>query len=917
MTDLVLDSKIRVPRRRRTAVGRPRLLRRLDEATHTPLTFVSAPAGFGKTTLLTEWLATEPAAAGAAWVSLDVSDNDPVVFWRYVVAAVHAVRPQVATRAHDLLTAAQTPTDAMLAVLLNDLAALDADLILVLDDFHVVTSLEVRDHLTVFLERLPDQVHVVIAGRSDPALPLARWRASGDLLEIRASDLRFTFEEAMTYLRDVSGLGLDADDVALLEDRTEGWIAALQLAALSMRGRHDLSGFISGFAGDDRFVVDYLVEEVLSRQAEPVRRFLLRTSVLAQMEASLCDAVVGQGGSQAMLASLERDNLFVVPLDDRRHAYRYHHLFGDVLRARLLDEEPAHVAELHARASRWCETHGDLDEAFRHALEAGDVERAADLLEVAVPALTRARREVTLRARMAAIPDDVLRLRPVLNLGHVGALMVRGELDGVDRRLAEVERWLTAGDLHPTDVTQRPVVVDHDAFEQLPAGVAVYRAAHALLTGDVAGTLEHAHSALALAREDNHVLRGSAAALLGLAHWHRGDLEPAQQWYRDSISQLHRAGNLSDVLGCSLALADIQQTMGRLADALSTFQEGLRLGTAQDPPLRGTSDMHVGLARVLGEMGDLTGAMSHLQDAQGLGEHAGLPQNAYRWRLESARIREAQGDIPEALHLIGEAEEVFTTDFSPDVRPLKAVRARLHLVQGELVPVAAWARDALLGTGDAPAYLREYEHLTLVRLHLARARAGQSDDLDDTIALLGRLEVAAVDGGRIGSVIEILALRALALQAAREDGAALATLARAVEHAAGPGYVRVFLDEGTPILVLLQQLARRADAPDHAHRLLAVARGTAPSEARAQATLPSSPTPTLVEPLSARELDVVRLLASDLDGPEIARALVVSVNTVRTHTKNIYSKLGVNSRRAAVRRARELGFLGDAGPGPR
>lgn len=917
MTGIVLDGKIRVPRQRRDAVDRPRLLHRLADATRTPLTVVSAPAGFGKTTLLTQWLATRPTAGGAAWVSLDASDDDPVVFWRYVVAAVHVVRPQVAARAHDLLTAGRSSTDAVLAVLLNDLAILDQDLVVVLDDAHTVTSPEVRDHLAVFLERLPDRVHVVIAGRSDPALPLARRRAGGDLLEIRADDLRFTLGEATTYLGDVSGLGLDADAVALLEDRTEGWIAALQLAALSMRDRPDLPGFIAGFAGDDRYVVDYLVEEVLSRQPEPVRRFLLRTSVLARMEASLCDAVVDQGGSRAVLAALERDNLFVVPLDDRRHAYRYHHLFGDVLRARLLDEEPGLVVDLHARASRWYETRGDPDEAFRHALEAGDVERAADLLEVAVPALTRDRREATVRARMAAIPDEVLRLRPVLHLGYVAALMARGEIAEVDRRLTEIGHWLTADDRDPADVAEHPVVVDREAFAQLPGGVAVYRAARTLLTGDVTGTIEHARRVLDLVREDDHVLRGSASGLLGLAHWHRGELAAAERLYHDAIGHLRRAGNLSDALGCSLALADIQQTAGRLDDARTTFEEGLRLGTTPDPPLRGTGDLHVGLARVLTETGDLTGAVAHLEAAQELGEHAGLPQNAYRWRLESARVRAAQGDVPAALHLIGEAEGVFTTDFSPDVRPLPAVRARLHLIQGDLGSVAAWARGAGVGTQDAPSYLREYEHLTLVRLHLARARAGQVDHLDDTVALLGRLEVAALDGGRTGSVVEILALRALALQAAREDRAALAALARAVELAAAHGFVRVFLDEGTPVLVLLQHLARRADAPDHTRHVLAVARGTAPAGARGRAALPVAPPRTPVEALTARELDVVRLLASDLGGPEIARELVVSINTVRTHTKSIYAKLGVTSRRAAVRRARELGFLGVAGGDPR
>lgn len=906
MTDLVLDSKIRVPRRRRAHVDRPRLLSRLRDAAQSPLTVVSAPAGFGKTTLLTEWLASDPAAAGAGWLSLDLSDNDPVVFWRYMVAALHAVRPQAAARAQELLTAAQTPTDAVLPVLLNDLASMDEDLVLVLDDFHVVESVEVRDQLVVFLEHLPDRVHVVIAGRTDPALPLARWRVRGDLVEVRAGDLRFTAREAATYLTEVAGLSLNASDMASLEDRTEGWIAALQLAGLSMRGRQDVSGFIANFAGDDRFVVDYLVEEVLARQPERTRRFLLHTSVLSQMEGSLCDAVVGEEGSHAVLGSLERDNLFVVPLDDRRHAYRYHHLFGDVLRARLLDEEPEQVGVLHARASRWYETHSESGEAFRHALAGSDVERAADLLEADIPALSRARQEVTLRARMEAIPDEVLRARPVLNVGYVGALMVGGDLQGVDRRLAEVERWLSPDGTATTG--ERPVVVDAAAFGELPAAVAMYRSAQALLSGDVTATLGHAHRVMELAQQGNDAIRGSAAGLLGLGHWYNGELDDADRWYSDSITALHRAGNLPDVLGCSLALADVQLAQGRLEDAIATFRSGLRLGTAHDPPLRGTADMHVGLARLLGERGDLDAARAHLETAHDLGEHTGLPQNAYRWHLESARVREADGDVTGALLLVDEAEQVFTTDFSPDVRPLAAVRARLHVTRGHLEPVEAWARARRLTADDDPTYVREFEHLTLVRLLLARAREGDRRQLRDAMRLLNRVEVAAADGGRAGSVVEALALRALAHQIVGDERSAVETLARAAAQSQVPGYVRLFLDEGAPMLTLLRALANRSDAPSHCRRILAAARPAGRTAAPRQA---------LVEPLSAREIEVVRLLASDLDGPNIARTLVVSVNTVRTHTKSIYTKLGVNSRRAAVRRAQELGLLAPPGaPGP-
>ncbi len=906
MTDLLLDSKIRVPRRRRAHVDRPRLHQRLDRLTDTPLTLVSAPAGFGKTTLLTEWLAADPTGGGCvAWFSLDPRDNDPAVFWRYLVGAVRSAAPDAGQQAHALVQAGHATTDGVLAVLLNDLGTLDHDLLVVLDDFHVVESAEVREQVTFFLEHLPAQVHVVIAARADPPLPLARWRARGDLVELRAADLRFTAEETAAYLGDVLGLPLGDGDLERLDARTEGWIAALQLAGLSMQGREDVSGFIAGFAGDDRFVVDYLVEEVLERQPDAVRRFLLRTSVLSRMEGSLCDAVLGADGSDAVLVSLERANLFVVPLDDRRHSYRYHHLFGDVLRARLLAEEPAAVPSLHHRASLWYEAHGDLGEAIRHASAGGDPARAADLLETALPSLRRARQEATLRTWIEAIPDDVLRLRPVLSVGYAGALMVRGELEGVERRLLDAERWL-ADPVASPDRSPDPaagggmVVVDTEAFGDLPGAIAVYRAGQALVSGDLAATEVHARRVLAVARADDHVARGSAAGLAGLARWSTGDLDEAHRWYEDSIAHLRTAGHLSDVLGCSLALADIQVAQGRLTDAMTTLGSGLRLGTEHDPPLRGTADMHVGLARLRHERDERDAARDHLRAAAELGDHAGLPQNAYRWRLETARLREADGDLVGALALLDEAEPVVTTDFSPDVRPLAAVRARLEIARGRLDRAMAWAQERGLTADDEPSYVREFEHLTLARVLLALGRQGPREHRTRAARLLDRLGAAAADGGRTGTALEVLALQALVHAADGDRASALAALRGAVGAAEPHGFVRVFLDEGAPMAALLRELVTRPDAPHHVHRLV----GPAPAGDRVAAG-----SGTLPERLSARELEVLRLLTTDLDGPEIAGALVVSMNTVRTHTKNIYAKLGVNNRRAAVSRARELGLL--------
>ena len=408
---------------------------------------ISAPAGFGKTTLLAGWLAAGPAGPGgerrAAWRSLDERDNDPASFWTYVIAALRTVAPGIGESALALLQAPQPPpVETLLTALLNDLAAVAGDIVLVLDDYHVIDVREVQDGMAFLLDHLPPRLHVVIASRADPALPLARLRARGELAEIRAAELRFTPDEAAAYLNEMMGLGLTAPDVAALEGRTEGWIAALQLAALSMQGRDDVAGFIAGFAGDDRYVVDYLAEEVLQRQPGRVQAFLLQTSILGRLSGPLCDAVTGQGGGKAMLEALDRGNLFLVPLDDRRRWYRYHHLFADVLQARLLDEQPGQVPELHRRASGWYERSGEQSAAIGHALAAEDFERAADLVELAIPAMRRTRQEATIFSWLKALPDGVIRVRPVLSVGLAGALLAGGEFDGVEARLRDAERGL-------------------------------------------------------------------------------------------------------------------------------------------------------------------------------------------------------------------------------------------------------------------------------------------------------------------------------------------------------------------------------------------------------------------------------------------------------------------------------------------
>lgn len=874
-----IATKLHPPRRRRTLIVRPRLRDLANRSRHRALTLVSAPAGFGKTTLVADWFAADGATA---WLSLDPRDDDPARFWTYVVAALEAAAPDLGSDAASLLQSPGVPLDVVVATLINDLETASQNLVLVLDDYHLIASPEIHESVAFLLEHLPPQIRLVIATRADPPLPLASLRADGDLLEIRAADLRFTPDEAGAYLSDAMDLTLTADDVEVLGARTEGWIAALQLAALSMQGRDDPSAFVAEFAGDDRFILDYLADEVLERQSSEIRDFLLATSILTRLTGPLCTAVTGLDDAKAILEQLERSNLFLVALDDRRTWYRYHHLFGDVLRARLLDDHADRVPELHRRACDWYAANGEPHEAIVHALSADDPARAAELIERVAQAMQQTRQETQLRSWLEALPHDLFADRPVLAMALVGARMATGDATGLDPLLESVDSWL--------DRDEPPIVFDEVAHRRLPAMAAVHRSGLALLAGNIDAAIGHAQRVLELAGDDDLLQRGAAAALLGLAHWARGDLESARQRYVESVACFEAGDYLSDVMGCSIALADIQMTQGRLRDASRTFEAALDHAAAH-PGLRGAADMHVGLSLLAIEHDDLDIADRHLRASAELGEHMGLPQHPYRWRVAAARLHQANGDLPAALDLLTEAEARYNTDFSPSVRPVSAMKARIAVELGDLDTGARWAADNGLGPDDDLVYVREFEHLTLARILLA---SGSSDDIERAAGLLRRLLAAADGANRAGSAIEILVALALAEQAAGCDAAAGEALADALIRAEGEGYVRVFCDAGPDVAALLRPLNG-----ERAARLVAATR-TAETRPRARSTDPDE--------LSDRELDVLRLLRSDLGGPDIARELHVSLNTLRTHTKHIYTKLGATNRREAVTRADQRGL---------
>jgi LuxR family transcriptional regulator, maltose regulon positive regulatory protein len=948
MVAQILATKLYIPPPSPNVVLRARLIERLNKGLNRKLTIISAPAGFGKTTLISEWAnccghnepaLTEPPAR-TAWLSLDEADSDPARFLTYMVAALRTVVPGLGDSILGYLQSNQPlPIEPILIALINDISTISSKIILVLDDYHVIDSQAVDgsksidEALTYLIEHLPANMHLVITTREDPQLPLARLRARGQLTELRASDLRFTPVEAADFLAGM-GINLSPADVAALDDRVEGWIAGLQLAALALQSSQDISGFIRAFAGDHRYIMDYLVEEVLQRQPESVRSFLLQTSILDQLYGPLCDAVTGQADGGTHLQALERGNFFVVPLDNQRRWYRYHHLFADVLLTHLSAEQPGQIADLHRRASVWYEQHGSTSEAVQHALAAEDFARAADMIERVFPTITRSRQETILLGWLKTVPEALLRNRPVLCNLYAGALMQTGEMEGVETWLLAAERWLPSAHEGREQVEFPPgmVVMDQEEFRRLPGYVAMHRAGQALMLGRVEETIKHALRVLDLAPQDDYLRHGGAAALLGLSYWTLGNLEAARKIYPESIRYLQRAGYLSDSLGCALALADIVIAQGHPHEAMGIYERALRLASERgEPNMRGTADMLVGMSDLFYERNDLPAAAQCLLRAQEQGEHTGLPQNRYRWRVAMARIRAAEGDLPGALGLLEAAERLYMGDFSPNVRPIAAMKAWMWVAQGRLEEALDWAREQKLTAADDLSYLREFEHITLARILLA---CYQREHIDQHVqALLDRLLEAAEAGGRMRSVIEIRILQAFNYHAQGDISAALAPLQQALALAEPEGYVRIFVDEGPLIEQLLREVLLSGIYPGYTGKLLAafaadherrgeevsqpsspimlvpVTAEDQPAKTRLEAPEVQAAKATLLEPLSQRELEVLRLFRTELSGPEIAQELTVALSTVRTHTKSIYSKLNVNNRRAAVRRAVELKLI--------
>ncbi len=877
MSAQILATKLYVPPPRSKVVLRPRLIERLNEGLSAgrKLTLISAPAGFGKTTLVSGWVAD--CDQKVAWLSLDEGDNDPIRFLTYLVAALQTIMANIGEGVLRVLQSPQPPpTEVILTALLNEITTIPDNFVLVLDDYHLIDAKPVDETLTFLLEHLPPKMHLVIATREDPHLPLARLRARGQLTELRAADLRFTPAEAAEFLGQVMGLNLSKEDIAALETRTEGWIAGLQLAALSMQGHQDVTSFIQSFTGSHHFVLDYLVEEVLHQQSESIQTFLLHTSILDRLCGSLCDAVLldPSASGQETLEYLEHANLFIVPLDNERHWYRYHHLFADLLRQRLhqsiasfIGDAESRVNELHIRASQWYEDNGLEIEAFYHAATANDVERAARLVKgKGIPLHYRGVVGPVLHW-LESLPTMVLDARPSLWVMYASLLLFNGQSTGIEQKLQAAE-----ASLQSTELDKKT--------QDLVGQIASMRAVLAVPPNQIETIIAQSRRALEYLHPDNLPVRTTTTWALGRAYELQGNRAAASQAYTEAISIGQASGNIMFTLAAMTSLGNIQESENQLYLAAETYRRVLRLFGDQPQPF--TCGAHLGLARIFYEWNNVDAAGKHSQQSLQLARQVENTGTLASCEVFLARMKLAQGDVAGAAVFLAEADQFM----------------RQHKFVGLTLEIAAAQVLMLLHQGDlaAAAHLAQTHELPVSQARVLLAQG----DTSAALALLDPLRQQAEAKGWEDERLKVIILEAIAHHTLSEEVKAVQLLGEALALAEPGGFIRIFVDEGPPMAVLLREAAKHGTVSNYVRQLLA---------AFGKAEDRTSVTQLSIEPLSKRELEVLRLLRTDLNGPEIARELMVSLNTMRTHTKSIYNKLGVNNRQMAIRRAEELDLL--------
>ncbi len=904
----LLTTKLNVPPARAQLVIRPRLLERLEVGLRGKLTLVAAPAGFGKTTLISAWAASlQVSNRQVAWLSLDESDSDPIRFLTYLVAALQTIAPTLGAGVMGVLQSPQPPpTESILTALLNEISTTQDNFVLVLDDYHVIDAKPVDSALTFLLEHLPSRMHLVIATRENPSLPLARLRARGDLSELRATDLRFTPTEAAEFLNSVMGLSLSPDNIAALETRTEGWIAGLQLAALSMQGHHDATSFIQSFTGSHHFVLDYLVEEVLQQQPESVQTFLLRTSILDRLCGPLCDAVLRDPAApgQATLEYLERANLFIVPLDNERRWYRYHHLFADLLRQRLhqrstssIADEGRSVDELHKRASVWYEDNKLEIEAFHHAAAANDIEHAARLIEGdGIPHHFRGS-VTTMLDWLESLPTMELDARPALWWRYAWLLLVNGQSTGVEEKLQAAEAALQAA-LQGTKVDDKD-----ENTRNLIGQIAAARAVLALTRYQVGEMLTQSRRALEYLPPNNLALRATANWTLGCAYQHQVDRAAARRAFTESISLSQACGDIFTTIMATIGLGDMQIAENQLYLAAETSQRVLQL--LGDPPLPVASEAHLDLAQINYEWNDLDAAERHGQQSLYLARQYGRGiDRSVICEVFLAQLKLAQGDVTGASAILaGASQSAHEGNFVHRIPEVAAVQVLTLLRQGNLAAAAQLAQAHDLPISQARVLLAQGDPATALSLLEPLRQQMEARDWAD-------------------ERLKVMVLQAVALLLCGEQEKALQVVHDALELARPGGFIRIFVDEGTPMAHLLSKAVTRGMMPDHVGyigKLLAAFelekpesadKSYLPLRASSDRAAPALSASSVVEPLRQRELEVLRLMAQGLSNYEISQRLFLALSTVKGHNRIIFSKLQVQRRTEAVARARELGLLG-------
>jgi len=892
----LLKTKLYIPPARSELVPRPRLIGRLNASFRSgrKLTLISAPAGFGKTTLLGEWVHRRGAVTAplrVAWVSLDEGDNDPVHFWSYILASLQMALPDVGETALQTFRSPQPPPiETILIIVINEIVECSHTIALILDDYHLIEAQPIHESLVFLLDHLPTQMHLLIATRADPPLPLHRLRARGQLTELRARDLRFTSEETAAFFNQTMGLGLSSEDVAALVARTEGWIAGLQMTALSMQGQ-DATSFIKNFSGSHRYILGYLVEEVLDRQSDDIQEFLIETAILERMTAPLCDVVSQRDDSREMLNHLERANLFVVSLDDEGRWYRYHPMFAELLQGRLQQTRPDQVFPLHRRASAWYEREELLSEAVHHALAGKDVERAIRLIEGNALAMLHQGELATVLGWLDALPDGVVRSRPWLCVAYAWALAYGGRLDDLEPLLQDAEKALDSG----TSVSNRQHVEGH---------IAIIRAYGANMLGDLAHAEEFAQKALERLPKEDLKTRGMAATMRALLLYAHGDVKLASPAFDEALSISRAADDphLTVHILCERAL--FQLALGQLHRAADTCREALRLAetSAQQGgrPLSVASYAHTRMANVLREWNDLEASLHHARESIRLSKQWGQTDILLTGYFDLVWTLQATGEVEGALDAIREGQQISRDASGQNYFPLERAEAQIRLLHGDVAAAARWVEQMGLSAEDEFDCFQGFTYLTLARVLIAQADWRPGELLEQALRLLERIVRQAEAIGYMRLAIQALLLQSLVLQATSDDiEQALTSLECALTLAEPEGFVRSFVDMGAPMADLLRLAAARGIAVEYVGKLLAAL----------GAEHPRPPLSPLIEPLSKRELEVLRLLATGASNKDIATTLVISVTTVKKHLQNIYGKLNVHSRTQAVDRARNLGLL--------